>query len=169
MYMNPTSWYPGQKRVMQFRMCRGSQLTAKRNRTRARDLASLSSFPKQRLGSVWLAVTYGKLKNMISVEKCSIHTVFDLPGTRRRWSHLFVELLVDHVENLNIDGEHQQQRGQHPAKEIEVDHVVHTDDGLKLTDHQGVIFQAAIFTKLLQVIPSKHRSETHYDGHQPTQ
>lgn len=36
----------GQKRVMLLRMWRGSQLTAKRKRTRASDLASLSSLPK---------------------------------------------------------------------------------------------------------------------------
>lgn len=64
-----------------------------------------------------------------------------LPALRRvkkLQNHLFVELLVDHVENLDIDGQHEQQRGQHPAEEVEVDHVVHADDRLELTDHQQI-------------------------------
>lgn len=79
----------------------------------------------------------------------------DLSHTRRGSTHLLVELLVDHVENLNIDGQHEEQRGQHPAKEVEVDHIVHADDCLKLTGHQEVISdQGAIVMKTLQVIPA---------------
>lgn len=84
--------------------------------------------------------------------------------------HLLVELLVDHVENFNIDGEHEEQRGKHPAKEVEVDHVVHTDDCLKLTGNQEVISdQGTIVTEKLKVIPAQHGREAYNDGHQPTQ
>lgn len=77
---------------------------------------------------------------------------------------------MDHVENLYINGQHQQQRGQHPAEEVEVDHIVHADDRLKLTGHQEVISdQGAVVTETLQVIPAQHGRESHYDGHQPTQ
>lgn len=94
----------------------------------------------------------------------------DLSYTKRGRPHLLVELLVDHVENLDIDGQHEEQRGQHPAKEVEVDHVVHADDCLKLTGHQEVIsVQGAIVKETLQVIPAQHGREAHYDGHQPTQ
>lgn len=75
---------------------------------------------------------------------------------------------MDHVENLDIDGQHEQQRGQHPAEEVEVDHVVHADDRLKLTGHQEVRFQRTVVNKLLQVVPAQHGREAHYDGHQPT-
>lgn len=77
---------------------------------------------------------------------------------------------MDHVENLNVDDKHEEQRGQDPAEEVEVDHVVHADDCLKLTNHQEVISdQGAIVTQSLQVIPAQHGREAHYDGHQPTQ
>lgn len=84
--------------------------------------------------------------------------------------YLFVELLVDHVENLQVDGQHEQQGGQHPAEEVEVDHVVHADDRLKLTGHHKVFsYQGAIGEEALQVIPAQHRQETHNNGHQPAQ
>lgn len=64
---------------------------------------------------------------------------------------------MDHVEDLHIDSQHQEKRGQYPAKEVEVDHVVHTDDRLKLTGHQQVIGHlGAIVTEMLQVIPAQH-------------
>lgn len=47
--------------------------------------------------------------------------------------HLLVQLLVDHVEDLRVDGEHQHEGRQHPAEKVEVDHVLHADDVLKLT------------------------------------
>lgn len=85
-------------------------------------------------------------------------------------AHLLVELLVDHVENFDIDSQHEEKRGQHPAKEVEVDHIFHADDRLKLTSHQEVISdQGAIVMKTLQVIPAQHGREAHYDGHQPTE
>lgn len=77
---------------------------------------------------------------------------------------------MNHVENLNIDGQHEQQRGQHPAEEVEIDHVVHADDCLPLAGHQGVVSgQGAVVTEMLQVIPAEHRREANYEGHQPTQ
>lgn len=79
---------------------------------------------------------------------------------------LIVKLLVDHVEDLDVDDEHEQQRWQHPAKEVEVDHVVHADDRLKLTGYQQVVSdQRAIVTETLQVIPAQHRREAYNDGH----
>lgn len=77
---------------------------------------------------------------------------------------------MNHVENLDIDDQHEEQGRQHPAKEVEVDHIVHADDCLKLTDHQELIIdQGTIVTKIMQVIPAEHGHETHYDGHQPTE
>lgn len=62
---------------------------------------------------------------------------------------------MNHVENLDIDDQHEEQRRQHPAKEVEVDHIVHADDCLKLTDHQELIIdQGPIVTKIMQVIPA---------------
>lgn len=84
--------------------------------------------------------------------------------------HLLVELLVDHVENLHIDGQHEQQRRQHPAEEVEINHVVHADDRLELTGHHGVIADlGAVVLQTLQVVPAQHGREAHNDGHQPTQ
>lgn len=77
---------------------------------------------------------------------------------------------MDHVENLHIDSQHEQQRRQDPAKEVKVDHVIHADDGLKLTGHHKIFSgHGAIFKEKLQVIPAKHWREAHYYGHQPTQ
>lgn len=77
---------------------------------------------------------------------------------------------MDHVENLDIDSQHEEQRRQHPTKEVKVDHVVHADDCLKLAGHQEVISdQGAIVMEMLQVIPTQHGRQAHYDGHQPTQ
>lgn len=77
---------------------------------------------------------------------------------------------MNHIENLDIYGQHEQQRRQHPAEEVEIDHVVHTDDRLKLTGHQGVIGNhGAIVAQALEIVPSQHRREAHDDGHQPAQ
>lgn len=84
--------------------------------------------------------------------------------------HLFVELLVDHVENLHVDGQHEEQGGQHPAEEVEVDHVVHADDRLELAGDQQVFGQqGAVVAELLQVVPAHHGGEAHHDGHQPAE
>lgn len=39
-----------------------------------------------------------------------------------------VKVFVDHVEDLCVDHQHEQQWRQHPAKKVEIDHVVHADD-----------------------------------------
>lgn len=83
--------------------------------------------------------------------------------------HLLVELFVDHVENLNVNGQHEEQRRQQPTEEVEVNQIVHADDSLKLTGHQEVIcHQGAVVTETLQVIPAQHGCEADYEGHQPT-
>lgn len=77
---------------------------------------------------------------------------------------------MDHVENLNVDGQHEEQGGQHPAEEVEVDHVVHADDRLKLAGHQQVFGeQGAIVAEVLQVVPAHHGREAHDNGHQPAE
>ncbi len=97
-------------------------------------------------------------------------TKFSKLTVTNRSTRLLVELLVDHVENLDVDGQHEEQRGQHPAEEVEVDHVVHADDCLELTDHQEVVGDlGAVVTEMVQVIPAQHGREAHYDGHQPAQ
>lgn len=84
--------------------------------------------------------------------------------------NLFIELLVDHVENLNVDGQHEEQGGQHPAEEVEVDHVVHADDRLEGAGHQQVFGdQGAVVAEVLQVVPAHHGHEAHDDGHQPAE
>lgn len=180
--------HAGQKRVMQLRMWSGSQLIAKRKRTRASDLANLSSLPKYRLGSVWLAVTYREKTQAISTDilhrssqfttklfhQYILFTCYMLMSTApicpAPLSHLLVELLVDHVEYLSIDGQHEQQRRQHPAEEVEIDHIFHADDGLKLTGDQEIVSDhGAIVSETSKVIPSQHGCKAHYDRHQPAQ
>lgn len=46
---------------------------------------------------------------------------------------------MNHVENLDVDGQHEEQRGENPAKEVEVDHVFHADDRLERAGYQKVI------------------------------
>lgn len=97
---------------------------------------------------------------------CSIISVFNNESRQ----HLFIELLVDHVENLNVDGQHDEQGGQHPAEEVEVDHVVHADDRLELAGHQQVFGdQGAVVAEVLQVVPAHHGCEAHDNGHQPAE
>lgn len=70
---------------------------------------------------------------------------------------------MNHVEDLNIDGQHEEQRRQHPAEEVKVNHVVHADDRLELAGHQEVIGdQGAVVTETLEVIPAHHRHEAHH-------
>lgn len=77
---------------------------------------------------------------------------------------------MDHVENLHVDGQHEEQGGQHPAEEVEVDHVVHADDRLELAGDQQVFGQqGAVVAELLQVVPAHHGGEAHHDGHQPAE
>lgn len=85
-------------------------------------------------------------------------------------THLLVELLVNHIEDLQVNGQHEEQGGKDPAEEIEVDHVVHADDCLKLAGYQKVICDyRAVVLESLQVVPAQHGREAHYDGHKPAQ
>lgn len=52
--------------------------------------------------------------------------------------HLLIQLLVDHVEDFRVNDEHEKKRGKHPTKEVEVDHVLHADDVLKLAGDDEV-------------------------------
>lgn len=115
---------------------------------------------------MWLAVTWGT--------RISDSSAFNKESRIRKemWvtKHLFIELLVDHVENLNVDGQHEEQGGQHPAEEVEVDHVVHADDRLKLAGHLQVFGdQGAVVAEVPQVVPAHHGHEAHDNGHQPAE
>lgn len=80
---------------------------------------------------------------------------------------LVVELLVDHVEDLRVDHQHEQQRRQHPSEEVEVNHVVHADDVLELAGDDEVGADGAVLLKALQVVPAQHGCEAHDEGHRP--
>lgn len=67
---------------------------------------------------------------------------------------LIVKLLVDHVEDLCVDDQHEQQRWQHPAKKVEIDHVVHADDGLELAGDNEIRADGAVLLEALQVVPA---------------
>lgn len=45
---------------------------------------------------------------------------------------------MDHVEDFRVNDEHEKQRGKHPTKKVEVDHVLHADDVLKLAGDDEV-------------------------------
>lgn len=57
---------------------------------------------------------------------------------------LLIKLHVDHVEDLGIDEQHQDEGWQHPAEEVEIDHVLHTDDVLKLAGYEKVRTQSLV-------------------------
>lgn len=59
-------------------------------------------------------------------------------------AHLLVQLLVNHVKDLCVDAQHEEQWWQHPAEKIEVNHVFHTDDVLKLAGDDKVTAERAI-------------------------
>lgn len=74
---------------------------------------------------------------------------------------------MDHVEDLRIDGQHEQQRRQHPAKKVEIDHVVHADDGFEPTGYNEVRADGAVLLEIPQVVPAQHGCESHDEGHRP--
>lgn len=45
---------------------------------------------------------------------------------------------MDHVEDFRVNDEHEKQRGKHPTEKVEVDHVLHADDVLKLAGDDEV-------------------------------
>lgn len=67
---------------------------------------------------------------------------------------LIVKLLVDHVEDLCIDDQHEQQRRQHPAEKVEIDHVVHADDVFELAGDNEVRADGAVLLEAPEVVPA---------------
>lgn len=67
---------------------------------------------------------------------------------------LIVKLLVDHVEDLGVDDQHEEQRRQHPAEEVEVHHVVHADDVFELAGDDEVGADGAVLLEAPQVVPA---------------
>ncbi len=67
---------------------------------------------------------------------------------------LIVKLLVDHVEDLCIDDQHEQQRWQHPTEKVEIDHVFHADDVFELAGDNEVRADGAILLEAPQVVPA---------------
>lgn len=67
---------------------------------------------------------------------------------------LIVKLLVDHVEDLCVDEQHEQQWWQHPAEKVEVDHVVHADDVFELASDNEVRADGAVLLEAPQVVPA---------------
>lgn len=67
---------------------------------------------------------------------------------------LIVKMLVDHVEDLCVDEQHEQQWRQHPAKKVEVDHVVHADDVFELAGDNEVRADGAVLLEAPQVVPA---------------
>lgn len=65
-----------------------------------------------------------------------------------------VKLLVDHVEDLCVDDQHEQQRWQHPAKKVEIDHVVHADDVFELAGDNEVRADRAVLLEAPEVVPA---------------
>lgn len=70
-----------------------------------------------------------------------------------------IELLMNHVENLQVYHKHEDERGQHPAKKVEVDHILHADDILECAGDSGVgSLRVVGLVEFLQVVPAKHGS-----------
>lgn len=67
---------------------------------------------------------------------------------------LVVKLLVDHVEDLCIDKQHEKQGREHPAEKVEIHHVVHADDVFKLAGDDEVGADGAILLETPQVVPA---------------
>lgn len=67
---------------------------------------------------------------------------------------LIVKLLVDHIEDLCIDDQHEQQWRQHPAEKVEIDHVVHADHVFELAGDNEVGADGAVLLEAAQVVPA---------------
>lgn len=80
---------------------------------------------------------------------------------------IIVELLVDHVENLEVDDEHEDERRQHTAEKVEIDHVLHADNFLELAgDHVGSLRVVGL-VEFPQVVPAEHGNQANDEGQQP--
>lgn len=90
-------------------------------------------------------------------------------GVRVAGRHLLVELPVDHVEDLGVDEDHEDERRQHPAEEVEVDHVVHADDVLEAAGDDQVAVLRAVLPQAVQVVPAQHGRQAHHEGDGPAQ
>lgn len=60
---------------------------------------------------------------------------------------------MDHVKDFHVYDQHEQQRRQDAAEEVEVNHVLHTDDGLKLAGDDEVRADRAVLLEALQIVP----------------
>lgn len=84
---------------------------------------------------------------------------------------LLVELLADEVEDFQVDEQHEQQGRQDPDEEVEVHHVLHADHRLELAlDDKLRVAAVQLMSPphLVQVVPAKHRGESHQEGDDPT-
>ena len=84
--------------------------------------------------------------------------------------HLLVELLADQIEDLHVDEDHEQQRGQHPHEEVEIDHVLHADDLLELALNHRLAHAAVgqpVPLNGSQVVPAEHGCQAHHKGENP--
>lgn len=77
-----------------------------------------------------------------------------------------VELPPDQPEHFRIQSNHDGQRCNHPTKEIEVNHVVHSHDNSKLAN--DFTRNTEVFLRLM-IIPSNHRNQSGQEGQCPTQ
>lgn len=77
-----------------------------------------------------------------------------------------VKLPPDHPEDLCIQSDHYGQRYHHPAKEIEVHHIIHPHDGGEFAHN----FAGGAEVSLgITVIPANHRNQSRENGENPTQ
>lgn len=67
---------------------------------------------------------------------------------------LIVKLLVDHVEDLCVDEQHEHQWGQHPPEKVEIDHVVHADDVFEPAGDNEVRADGAVLLEASEVVPA---------------
>ena len=50
-----------------------------------------------------------------------------------------IECVPDDIEDVKVDGAHDNQGNENPSEEAEVDHVVHPHDGTELAGKEGEV------------------------------
>lgn len=115
---------------------------------------------------VYWQPTHGKEEDYQGQGFCQFQLPAIVPLPISRGFGTSVELSSDQPEHFRIQSNHDGQGCHHPTKEVEVHHVVHSDDRGKLTnDFTG---NAQVFLRVV-IIPSSHRNQSGQEGHRPTE
>lgn len=71
-----------------------------------------------------------------------------------------IEFVPDDIEDVKVDGAHDNQGNENPSEEAEVDHVVHPHDGTELAGKEGEV--PVVLLGQFHV-PAEHGGQAHQE------